>query len=198
MNAAVNLMSPRAQWHSRSQEIRRQWTLVFALLLAVLAMDWSVTWLRNRTPRAELAALEKSYQPLRGVSAENRTLAHQIADIQEQHKQFLAVIRQAPPGGFLEHLGAALVGSNQEAFLQEVTYQRASATSGSTEQQGSVLTLAGLSLHDTSIQEFADGLRRAMPTATIEVRGTQSLELGSQAVLSFEVHCSLPTEIEEE
>jgi hypothetical protein len=126
MSTSVNLMTERARFVAAGARIGNAWAAVLLVLLSLMIPISAWTWHRRATVMRQREALDASYEPIRQMSAANRAISAQAAELVALEQATLTLSRRRPFTAVLSTVSAALAATEDSAYLEGLRYDRGS------------------------------------------------------------------------
>jgi hypothetical protein len=190
MSSHINLMTNRARVQECSRTRVRQWSRILAVVVGLLVLHASITWLPVHVNSRQRALLETQYGPLRQMKTTNKKLAAQIASTLDQSQLELALSRQTPVLTMVGLVSKAVSESSGTIYLEQIAYTRDGESDETTEGALTLLELKGVCADPVAVEQLAQSLRTAFPFAEVKLEPFESIELNAHLLNSFQIECS--------
>jgi hypothetical protein len=122
MSASVNLMTERARFIAAGARIGNAWAAVVLGLFIVMVPLGGWTWHRRGAVGRQREALDSSYEPIRQLSAANRAVSAQAAELVAREHTTLTLSRRRPFVAVLNTVAEAFAATEGSAHLEGLTY----------------------------------------------------------------------------
>ena len=122
MSASVNLMTERARFIAAGARIGNAWAAVVLGLLILMVPLGGWTWHRRAAVSRQREAFDSSYEPIRQLSAANRAVSAQAAELVLREQTPLALSRRRPFVAVLNSVAEAFAATEGSAYLEGLTY----------------------------------------------------------------------------
>jgi hypothetical protein len=124
MSASVNLMTERARFVAAGARIGNAWAAVVLGLIILIVPLTGWTWHRRGDVSRQREALDSSYEPIRQMSAANRAVSAQAAELVSREQTTLTLSRRRPFVAVLNTVAEAFAATEGSAYLEGLTYDR--------------------------------------------------------------------------
>jgi hypothetical protein len=122
MSASVNLMTERARFIAAGARIGNAWAAVVLGLFILMVPLGGWTWHRRGAVSRQREALDSSYEPIRQLSAANRAVSAQAAELVAREHTPLTLSRRRPFVAVLNTVAEAFAATEGSAHLEGLTY----------------------------------------------------------------------------
>jgi hypothetical protein len=122
MSASVNLMTERARFIAAGARIGNAWAAVVLGLFILMVPLGGWTWHRRGAVSRQREALDSSYEPIRQLSAANRAVSAQAAELVSREHTPLTLSRRRPFVAVLNTVAEAFAATEGSAHLEGLTY----------------------------------------------------------------------------
>ena len=191
MSTYINLMSHRARVRECIRSRLRQWLCLLAATLAVVMLHAFVSWLPVHSSSLHRDALEARYEPYRQMKLENRQLTQQIADAKGNNKLELELTKETPVLTLVGLVSQAVSETDGNIFLKHINFSQEGSPTNRNANDVEQVALSGLGTDSVTVQRFSERLKTVLPFAKVQIRQTESVEVGDHAMQSFQIQCTL-------
>lgn len=187
MAASVNLMTPRARHAAATDRILRGWSWAAVATFVLLSILATWTWRQRRELVLTHDALEASYEPMRRLAADNRTLRAAASDLVSRDAIELGLSNHRPVVALLASISRAIAASEGAVYAESMLLAHDAATAAEAPATGK-LTLNVVSMLGYDVSRLVKQLD-APPFTMVKVTSSETVANGDTPRKKHVLHC---------
>jgi len=196
MKRHLNLMSNRSSARESIRKRFRQWTIVLALVNALLVPTWFLLWWPVHQESQRVVALNAKFEPSRQMNRASKRFQSDIERVRAQEKTALSLAKiDTPVVTLLGMVSKTVADSHGTVVIENMDFhQRAAVLSEHESERGidsqTFLEVVGRGMDEKSVKQLANHLRTALPSANVEIKSSKPDLIHQQQTQKFTIQCS--------
>lgn len=187
MNSSVNLMTQGAQLRSAAERVARIWALIIGVMVLALAPLGGWTWQKRCKALRRHEALQASYEPIRQLAGENRTLAVEATTLVERERLPLTLARRRPVVALLGVVSDAIAECGGAVYMEHMALTRVAPPAAGAAAAGRLLVDASATLA-FDISRLTKLLARP-PITAVKILSSETANDDGTPIKTYSVEC---------